>query len=63
MGFLFINLNRGLGWSTLGTYREILFFSDKLLKKYLTILSSNELKVTTAKIPFLFKALDAAINP
>ena len=39
------------------------FFLRQTFKKYLTILSSNELKVTTAKIPFLFKALDAAINP
>ena len=32
------NLNNVSGWSILGKYRETLFFSDKLLKKYLILL-------------------------
>jgi len=42
MGFFSAILNNVSGWSNFGVYRDILFFSDKLLKKYFTILSSNE---------------------
>ena len=44
IGFLLINLNNFyLAFHHLsGIYLEILLFSDKLLKKYLTILSSKE---------------------
>ena len=41
----------------------MLFFSDRLLKKNFTILSSIEWKVTTAKTPSFFKTLVAFINP
>ena len=63
MGFFFIILNNASGCSNLGTYRETLFISDKLLKKYLTILSSKEWNVTIAKIPSFFKTLAAFISP
>ena len=42
IGFLFINLNKFTFSYVLGIYLETLFVSDKLLKKYLTILSSKE---------------------
>ena len=42
IGFFFPILKKIFCSTFLGTYREILLFSDKLLKKYFTILSSNE---------------------
>ena len=42
IGFLFPNLNKLSSSSIFGIYLEILFFSDKLLKKNFTILSSKE---------------------
>ena len=62
-GFFSIILNEVSGCSSLGTYLEILLFSDKLLKKCLTILSSIEWKVTTAKTPSSFYILAADISP
>ena len=63
MGFFSNILNKVSRWFNWGRYREILLFSDKLLKKYLTILSSSEWKVTTAKTPSFFKIFDADIKP
>ena len=62
-GFFSIILNNFSGWTVKGWYRDILLFSDKLEKKYLTILSSNEWNVTTAKTPSFLKTFDAEINP
>ena len=42
IGFLMVDLNKLALSSSFGKYRETLLFSDKLLKKYLTILSSSE---------------------
>ena len=63
LGFFSNILNKVSRWFNWGRYREILLFSDKLLKKYLTILSSSEWKVTTAKTPSFFKIFDADIKP
>ena len=42
----------------------ICFFSQiRLLKKYFTILSSNEWNVTTANTPSFFKTLVALMSP
>jgi len=41
----------------------MLLFSDKLLKKYFTILSSRELNVTTAIIPSFLTTFAALISP
>jgi hypothetical protein len=51
------------GCSVIGAYLDILFFSERLLKKYFTILSSNEWNVTTANTPSFFKTLVALISP
>ena len=58
-----INLSNVSGCSVKGAYLDTLFCSDKLLKKYLTILSSSEWNVTTAKTPSFFKTLVALISP
>ena len=63
IGFFLFNLNKMSPLFVLGMYLEILFFSDKLLKKYFTILSSNELKVITTIFPPGFKILVAFIKP
>ena len=63
IGLLFINLTKFAFYFVLGIYLETLFVSDKLLKKYLTILSSKEWKLTTAIIPFFSSTLVALINP
>ena len=63
MGFFWTISNKISGWLTFGRYRDILFFSDKLLKKYFTILSSKEWNVTTAKVPSFFNILVAATRP
>ena len=61
IGFFLIILNRVSGWFSFGTYLETLLFSDKLLKKYLTILSSSEWNVSTAITPSFLTTLAALI--
>ena len=63
IGFLSFNSNKIFGCSNLGTYRDTLWFSDKLLKKYFTILSSKEWNVTTAKTPSFLIIFVADIRP
>ena len=63
IAFFWINLSNVSGCSIIGAYLDMLFFSDKLLKKYLTILSSNEWNVTTARTPSFFKTLVALMRP
>jgi hypothetical protein len=61
--FFSFNLSNVSGCSVIGAYLDILFFSERLLKKYFTILSSNEWNVTTANTPSFFKTLVALISP
>jgi hypothetical protein len=61
--FFHFNLSNVSGCSVIGAYLDILFFSERLLKKYFTILSSNEWNVTTANTPSFFKTLVALISP
>ena len=63
IGFFFIILNSVSDSFNLGKYLDTLLFSERLLKKYLTILSSNEWNVTTTKIPSFFNIFDAIIKP
>ena len=63
IGFFWIKLNRVSACSMTGLYLEMLLFSERLLKKYFTILSSKEWNVTTPKIPPFFKTLAAFISP
>ena len=63
IAFFSFNISNVSGCSVIGAYLDILFFSERLLKKYLTILSSNEWNVTTANTPSFFKTLVALISP